>query len=66
MKEIADSDSEIVFLSLPEEDPTRRRPDVTLAQQLLGWVPQVPLREGLIRLHEYYVAQGVAVSSSAA
>ena len=34
---------------LPPDDPTRRRPDITLANELLGWAPQVSLREGLRR-----------------
>ncbi len=43
------SDSEIVFEALPVDDPKQRRPDITLAKDLLGWVPEVPLRDGLRR-----------------
>jgi UDP-glucuronate decarboxylase len=39
--------SRLVFEPLPADDPTRRRPDIDLAQRRLGWQPQVPLREGL-------------------
>ena len=39
----------IVHRPLPEDDPTRRRPDITLAQQRLGWQPQVTLAAGLER-----------------
>ncbi|MDW6023592.1 UDP-glucuronic acid decarboxylase family protein [Mesorhizobium sp. BAC0120] len=35
------------YLPLPADDPHRRRPDISRAQALLGWAPQVPLREGL-------------------
>jgi len=34
---------------LPQDDPTRRRPDITLAQQILGWNPVIPLESGLKR-----------------
>jgi dTDP-glucose 4,6-dehydratase len=47
---------EIRFESLPEDDPTRRRPDITLAHNLLGWEPTVTLREGLDRSLEYFQA----------
>jgi dTDP-glucose 4,6-dehydratase len=47
---------EIVFMPLPQDDPTRRRPDITRAQTLLGWTPKVSLREGLGRSLEYFKA----------
>jgi dTDP-glucose 4,6-dehydratase len=45
--ETTGSRSEIVFEALPTDDPQVRRPDITLARELLGWEPLVPLREGL-------------------
>ncbi len=48
--------SEIVFKPLPQDDPLRRRPDITLAQELLGWSPKVALHEGLERSMEYFSA----------
>ena len=45
--ELTESKSQLVFESLPADDPTRRRPDITLAKQRLEWQPTVPLREGL-------------------
>jgi len=39
---------------LPPDDPTRRRPDITLARTLLGWEPGVPLETGLARTLEYF------------
>ncbi len=40
-------DAEIIFKPLPQDDPQRRRPDITKAKTLLGWQPTVPLQEGL-------------------
>jgi dTDP-glucose 4,6-dehydratase len=48
------SSCEIVFQPLPQDDPTRRRPDITRAKILLGWEPRVPLREGLQRSLGYF------------
>jgi UDP-glucuronate decarboxylase len=41
------SKSKIVHRPLPQDDPTRRQPDISLAKKMLGWEPKVPLREGL-------------------
>ncbi len=49
IREMVDPSLEIVFRPLPTDDPTRRRPDISRARQLLGWEPTVPLREGLAR-----------------
>jgi dTDP-glucose 4,6-dehydratase len=43
------SSSEIIFEALPVDDPQVRQPDITRAQQLLGWAPEVELEEGLRR-----------------
>jgi dTDP-glucose 4,6-dehydratase len=51
---LAGVEGEIVFESLPEDDPTRRRPDITKARILLGWEPKVGLREGLGLSLEYF------------
>ncbi|MBZ5608716.1 MAG: SDR family oxidoreductase [Acidobacteriia bacterium] len=48
------SRSEIVHLPLPQDDPVQRRPDISLAKEKLGWQPQVPLKEGLVRTIEYF------------
>jgi dTDP-glucose 4,6-dehydratase len=50
------SHCEIVFKPLPQDDPMRRRPDITRAQTLLGWEPKVFLREGLKLSLEYFTA----------
>jgi dTDP-glucose 4,6-dehydratase len=44
---LAGSSSEIVYEALPVDDPKQRKPDITLAGELLGWSPEVSLREGL-------------------
>jgi dTDP-glucose 4,6-dehydratase len=46
--------STLVFQPLPEDDPKRRRPDISKARQLLGWEPQVPLEVGLSETVEYF------------
>ena len=50
--EVTESRSEIVFEALPTDDPQQRQPDITRAKQLLGWEPQIDLREGLRRTIE--------------
>jgi UDP-glucuronate decarboxylase len=45
------------YRALPQDDPTQRRPDITRAQQQLGWNPAVPLREGLKRTIPYFAAR---------
>jgi dTDP-glucose 4,6-dehydratase len=47
---VTGSKSEIVFEALPVDDPQVRQPDITRAQQVLGWEPEVELDEGLKRL----------------
>ena len=47
VKQATGSSSEVVHEALPTDDPRQRRPDITLAQQQLGWSPEVSLREGL-------------------
>ena len=48
------SRAKIVFKPLPQDDPTQRKPDITLAQKKLGWQPRVPLEEGLAKTIEYF------------
>jgi dTDP-glucose 4,6-dehydratase len=54
--ELTESRSEIVFEALPVDDPQVRQPDITRAQQLLGWEPEIDVREGLGRTIEHYTA----------
>ncbi len=48
------SKSKLIFLPLPEDDPTQRQPDITLAKNVLGWEPRIPLEEGLKKTIEYF------------
>src|ERR671915_137576 len=52
--ELTESRSEIVFEALPVDDPQVRQPDITRARDLLGWTPEVELRDGLARTIAYY------------
>jgi UDP-glucuronate decarboxylase len=54
IKELAGSSSEIVFRPLPQDDPVRRKPDITLARERLGWEPKIQIREGLPRTIDYF------------
>jgi dTDP-glucose 4,6-dehydratase len=47
---VTGSKSELIFEALPVDDPQQRQPDITRAQQILGWGPEVPLEEGLRRM----------------
>ena len=52
--ELTCSKSEIEFRPLPQDDPKRRKPDITLARRTLGWEPTVKLEEGLITTIQYF------------
>ena len=52
--ELAGSRSKLVQGPLPADDPTRRRPDITLAKEQLGWEPKVPLADGLKKTIEWF------------
>jgi dTDP-glucose 4,6-dehydratase len=47
---VTGSGSEIVYEALPVDDPQTRQPDITRAQQILGWQPEIELEEGLRRM----------------
>ena len=51
---IPESKSKIEMRPLPSDDPRRRKPDITLAKELLGWEPRVPLAEGLEKTIAYF------------
>lgn len=46
--ELTNSSSEIVYKPLPQDDPTRRQPDISLAKQRLAWEPKISIDEGLL------------------
>jgi UDP-glucuronate decarboxylase len=52
--EMTGSKSTLIFLPLPQDDPRQRRPDITLAGDLLCWQPVIPLSEGLRRTIGYF------------
>jgi UDP-glucuronate decarboxylase len=52
--ELTNSDSKIVFKSLPSDDPVQRQPDISQARAVLDWQPRVSLREGLSATIEYF------------
>ena len=55
--EVAGARPDFVFKDLPIGDPTRRRPDITRARELLGWAPTVELHEGLERTYAWYLEE---------
>ncbi len=55
--ELTGSRSPLTYKPLPEDDPTRRRPDITRARTLLGWTPRVPLQDGLRRTLDWFTAR---------
>ena len=54
IRELTNSSSGIVFEELPEDDPPRRKPDITKAKKILGWVPKVGLEEGLLKMIKWF------------
>ena len=52
--ELTGSSSSVEYKPLPDDDPVRRRPDVTLARETLDWAPSVPLRDGLAQTITYF------------
>jgi dTDP-glucose 4,6-dehydratase len=54
IRDLVGSRSEITFVARPEDDPTVRQPDITLARGLLGWEPAVDLDDGLERTIEWF------------
>lgn len=53
IKDLTGSSSEIIMLPIPQDDPKRRKPDITLAKSL-GWMPSVSLIDGLKKTIEYF------------
>jgi len=48
------SQSDIIYDSLPSDDPTNRNPDIGLAQELLGWQPSITIQEGILKTATYF------------
>jgi dTDP-glucose 4,6-dehydratase len=54
VKKLCLSTSDLKFMPLPENDPKKRKPDISRAKEVLGWSPRVDLNAGLIRLIEWF------------
>ena len=52
--EMLGSDSKVTYLPLPADDPTKRKPDITLAKKELSWEPKIVLDEGLAKTIDYF------------
>jgi len=52
--ELTGTSSQLVYQPLPQDDPTRRQPDIALAKKHLQWEPTVPLREGLLQTIDWF------------
>jgi UDP-glucuronate decarboxylase len=52
--DLTGSKSKIIHLPRPADDPSQRRPDISLAKKHLNWEPKVSLREGLLKTIEYF------------
>jgi UDP-glucuronate decarboxylase len=53
-RKLTRSSSEIIFKPLPSDDPTQRKPDITLAREHLKWHPMIPLKVGLQKTIDYF------------
>ena len=60
--ELTGSSSRVVYEPLPEDDPKVRQPDITKAKRVLGWEPQIPVREGLVKTVEWFMQNHQAKS----
>ena len=58
--EVTGSKSKLRFEALPEDDPSRRRPDIAKARELLGWEPRITLKEGLRKSLEFFRSMAAA------
>ena len=58
--EVTGSKSKLRFEALPEDDPSRRRPDIAKARALLGWEPRIALKEGLRKSLEFFRSMATA------
>jgi len=52
--ELTNSKSKLIYLPIPEDDPTNRKPDITKAKNILNWEPIVNLEKGLLKTIEYF------------
>jgi dTDP-glucose 4,6-dehydratase len=57
IRDLVGSSSPISFVPRPQDDPTVRCPDITLAREVLGWTPQVPFEDGLRRTIAWFARE---------
>ncbi len=57
LRQLPESKSKLVYRPLPADDPKRRKPDISLAKELLDWEPKVSLKEGLSKTIDYFKRQ---------
>ena len=51
---LTNSQSKITFVSLPDDDPKKRKPDIGLAKEKLNWIPDTDLETGLLKTIKYF------------
>ncbi|MEA3452007.1 MAG: SDR family NAD-dependent epimerase/dehydratase, partial [Bacteroidota bacterium] len=51
---MTNSKSKLIFLHLPQDDPLKRKPDISLANEKLNWEPKIKLEQGLSKTIEYF------------
>lgn len=56
---LTNSSSKLIFKPLPSDDPQQRKPDISLAKNLLGWDPKVSLEEGLLKTIDYFESRAI-------
>ncbi len=54
IKDLTVSKSKLIYKKLPEDDPLRRKPDITKAKKILNWRPEVKLKEGLTKTIQWF------------
>jgi dTDP-glucose 4,6-dehydratase len=54
VQKVVDTESEITFHDLPQDDPSKRKPDITKAKEKLEWKPKIDLKKGLKKTARYY------------
>jgi UDP-glucuronate decarboxylase len=57
IKELTNTNSKLVYMPLPGDDPKQRKPDISLAKKLLGWEPAIDLNSGLIKTVDYFTKE---------
>ena len=64
--EVTGTQPEVTYLPLPQDDPRRRRPDISRARSLLGWSPKVSIRDGLEMTSRWFAEEVGAPLASVA